>query len=136
MFGTTSWRVPSGLVMSIAMPRLIVSGSTSVGLPSTTSYATFIAGTILSACTIAYPMRCVNETLPPIVRARWALIIVRWSMASFMGTVRTLVAVGISSELSMFFAVRKGAPRRVAWVGWPVMGAGRVEKLAVCAARD
>src|SRR5660398_335787 len=39
------------------------------------------------------------------VRARWALIIVRWSMTSFMGTARTLVAVGISSELSMFFAV-------------------------------
>ncbi len=80
-------------------------------------------------------MRCVNETLPPIVRARWALIIVRWSMTSFIGTARTLVAVGISSEMSMFFAVRRGAPRNASFVGRSVTGAGRFEKLGGCAGR-
>src|SRR5664279_684450 len=80
-------------------------------------------------------MTCVNETLPPMVRARWALIIVRWSMTSFIGTARTLVAVGISSELSMFFAVRSGAPRSACRVGWSMIGAGRLEKLGGCAGR-
>ena len=36
---------------------------------------------------------------------------VRWSITSFIGTDRTLVAVGIDREVSMFFAVRMGAPR-------------------------
>ena len=51
--GTRSWRVPSSLAMSIARPRLMCTGLTSVGLPSTTSYAAFIAGMSASARTIA-----------------------------------------------------------------------------------
>ena len=58
-------------------------------------------------------MRWVNDTLPPVVRLRCMLIMVRWSITSFIGTVRTDVAVGTSSDWSMFFAVRRGAPRRV-----------------------
>ncbi len=41
----------------------------------------------------------------------------RWSMASFIGTSRTLVAVGIAREASMFVAVRSGAPRSGVRVG-------------------
>ena len=37
MLGTSSWRVPSGLGMSIARPRLTCAGTTMVGLPSMTS---------------------------------------------------------------------------------------------------
>jgi hypothetical protein len=56
-------------------------------------------------------------------------------MVSFIGTVRTLVAVGISKEMSMFFAVRIGAPRIVTFVAAAVTGAGRLPKLGASAGR-
>ena len=70
-----------------------------------------MAGCVFSACTIAKPIRCVYDTLPPRARRRWLLITTRWSISSFTGSERTLVAVGTVSEESMFFAVRAGAPR-------------------------
>ena len=43
----------------------------------------------------------------------------RWSMISFIGTLRTVVAVGIVSERSMLRAVRIGAPLSTVVVGAP-----------------
>src|SRR5918997_1793535 len=55
-------------------------------------------------------MRCVKETLPPRERLRWLLMTMRLSDSSLAGTARTEVAVGIDSELSMFFTTRAAAP--------------------------
>ena len=86
-------------------------------LPPTTSYPLFMAGTAFRAWTIAKPMRCVKEILPPRERRRWLLITIRWSISSLTGSERTLVAVETLSERSMFFAVRPGAPRSVVRTG-------------------
>ena len=51
--GTSSWRVPSGLAMSMARPRLMCAGITRFGLPSIVSKPTFISGIALSALTSA-----------------------------------------------------------------------------------
>ena len=56
-------------------------------------------------------MTCVKLTLPPRLRARWLLTTMRLSMSSLAGTARTDVAVGTSSELSMFVTTRALAPR-------------------------
>src|SRR5699024_3256049 len=56
---------------------------------------------------------------------RKLLIRVRWSITSFMGTLRTEVAVGTDSDASMFLAVRIGAPRIVVSFGWAPVGSGR-----------
>src|SRR5918998_6941464 len=58
-------------------------------------------------------MRWVKDTLPPRARARWLLMTVRLSHSSLTGTVRTLVAVGTVRLVSMFLAVRAGAPLSV-----------------------
>src|SRR3954451_3391107 len=110
--GTRSWRVPSGLAMSMASPRLMWAGVIRVGLPSMTSKPRFISGIERRALTRAQPMTWVNETLPPRARERWLLITMRLSISSFTGTDRTLVAVGTRRLASMFCAVRAGAPRR------------------------
>ena len=55
-------------------------------------------------------MRWVKETLPPRERLRWLLMTMRLSDSSLAGTARTEVAVGIDSELSMFFTTRAAAP--------------------------
>lgn len=67
----------------------------------------------LMACTIAYPMRCVKEILPPRARFRWLLMTMRLSKSSFTGTARTDVAVGSSSDRLMFFATAADGPRSV-----------------------
>src|SRR6266545_2456589 len=69
-------------------------------------------------------MMWVNDTLPPRARARWLLMTVRLSQSSFTGTERTEVAVGTLSETSMLAAVRMGAPRSTAYVGWSLARAG------------
>ena len=51
--GTSSCRVPSGFCMSIARPRLMCAGAIRFGLPSMTSYPTFISGIVRSALTSA-----------------------------------------------------------------------------------
>ncbi len=102
--------MPSSFFMSIARPRLTWAGVIRWGLPSTTSYPTFIAGIDLSARTRAKPIRWVKETLPPRARARWLLMTIRLSHSSLTGTERTLVAVGTVRLSSMFFTVRAGAP--------------------------
>src|SRR4051794_15730381 len=117
MEGTRSWRVPSGLAMSMASPRLMWAGVIRVGLPSMTSKPRFISGIERRALTRAQPMTWVNETLPPRARDRWLLITMRLSISSFTGTDRTLVAVGTRRLASMFCAVRAGAPRRTVRVG-------------------
>src|SRR5690554_6140076 len=82
-------------------------------------------GTDLSACTIAQAMMCVNETLPPLDVRRKLLMSVRWSMTSFIGMLRTEVAVGTDRDASMFFAVRMGAPRMTVYFGSAALGSGR-----------
>ena len=67
-------------------------------------------------------MRCVKETLPPTVRARWALMRARFSMRSLAGIWRWEVAVGMDSEASMCLAVARAADfktRSSSWVGAP-----------------
>src|SRR3954468_891262 len=66
------------------------------------------------ACTIAYPMRWVNEILPPRVRLRWLLMTTRLSIISLAGMARTLVAVGTSSDAFMFLTTAAAAPRSTA----------------------
>src|SRR6201996_5330292 len=122
MLGTSSWRVPSSLAMSMARPRLMWSGWTSTGLPSSSANESFIAGTAASARTTAYPIRWVNETLPPRPRLRWLLMTMRLSMSSLAGMSRTLVAVGRARLLAMLTAVRAAAPR--SRFRWPSACAG------------
>ena len=111
MLGTTSWRLPSGLARSMAMPRLTCAGLRRTGLPSTSAKAAFISGIRPTASTTAQPMRWVNETLPPRALARWLLITVRLSMRSLAGTALTLVAVGTERLASMLSTTRAATPR-------------------------
>src|SRR5688572_31419948 len=74
----------------------------------------------------AYPIRWVKLTLPPRPRARWLLITIRLSARSLAGTARTLVAVGIWIDASMFCTIRAAAPRRGTVCGpAPAGAAGR-----------
>ena len=111
MLGTSSARVPSGLDMSMARPRLTCAGVRSTGLPSRTAKPLFISGIARSALTSANPMMWVKLTLPPRERARWLLMTTRLSMSSLAGTARTLVAVGTWSEDSMLVTTRAAGPR-------------------------
>ena len=88
-------------------------GLTRVGLPSVSSYDAFMSGSVFSALTSAQPIRWVKDTLPPRARLRWLLMTIRLSISSLTGTWRTLVAVGTVRLVSMFCAVRAGAPRRI-----------------------
>src|SRR6202034_585775 len=65
----------------------------------------------------------VNEILPPRVRLSWLLITTRLSIISFAGMARTLVAVGRSSDIDMFFTTAAAAPRNT-WTWSPSPGAG------------
>src|ERR687886_616244 len=56
-------------------------------------------------------MMWVKLTLPPRARRRWLLMTMRLSIISFAGMVRTLVAVGIVSDASMFVASVFAMPR-------------------------
>jgi len=80
-------------------------------------------GNFLTACTNAYPIRCVKEILPPRVRLRWLLMTIRLSIINLAGMARTLVAVGTSSEKDMFFTTAAAAPRSTC-VSSPSAGAG------------
>src|SRR5690606_34069700 len=113
MFGTTSWRDPSLFCRSIASPKLTCSGRIWTGLPSTSVNAVFISGIAASALMIAYPIRWVNETLPPRPRFKWLLMTIRLSISNLAGIVRTLVAVGTARLASMLVAVRAAAPRNL-----------------------
>src|SRR5690349_3026807 len=53
----------------------------------------------------------VKLILPPRVRARWLLTTIRLSIIALAGTARTLVAVGISNDSAMFFAMAAAGPR-------------------------
>src|ERR1700710_1584872 len=79
----------------------------------------------MSALTRGQPMMWVELTLPPPPRARrrWLLMTIRLSIISFAGMVRTLVAVGIDSEASMFVASDFAMPRNgVTWSSLAVAG--------------
>src|SRR3954469_19905111 len=86
-------------------------------------------GNFLTACTKAYPIRCVKEILPPRVRLRWLLMTIRLSISSLAGMARTLVAVGTSSDADMVFTTAAAAPRNT-WASSPSGGGGP----EVCAA--
>src|SRR5690349_11792664 len=64
-------------------------------------------------------MRWVKLSLPPRVRWRWLLAILRLTSSSLAGTGRTLVAVGTASDAAMFFTMLAPAPR----IGSPLGGA-------------
>src|SRR5438128_1512244 len=81
-------------------------------------------------------MRWVNETLPPRARARWLLMTMRLSHSSLTGTVRTLVAVGTVRLLSMFWAVRAGAPRSGTRVGSSLASAGAAGSFSLGTGED
>ena len=98
----------------MASPRLVCAGVTTFGLPSISAKCRFMFGNLLTACTIAYPSRCVKEILPPRVRLRWLLMTVRLSIINLAGMARTLVAVGTSSEAFMFLTTAAAAPRSTA----------------------
>src|SRR3954465_8148987 len=57
-------------------------------------------------------MMWVKLTLPPRVRIRWLLRILRLTSRSRAGTCRKLVAVGTVSDCSMFCTTLAAAPRR------------------------
>src|ERR1700761_8547257 len=65
----------------------------------------------------------VNETLPPRVRLSWLLITTRLSIISLAGIARTLVAVGSSRDIDMFFTTAAAAPRNT-WTSSPSPGGG------------
>src|SRR5699024_1760805 len=111
MAATASVR-PALVFMSIARPRLIPGGVTEWGLPSISSKWLFMLGKALIAWTMAYPMRCVNEILPPCVRLRWLLITTRLSIIALAGTARTEVAVGSDSDAFMFLTIAFAGPRK------------------------
>src|SRR5947208_5917673 len=72
-----------------------------------------MAGTASSAFTTVHPIRWVNETLPPPrLDASHRLVTRRFSSSSLAGTKRNDVAVGISSDASMFVAIRAATPTR------------------------
>src|SRR5688572_18169904 len=56
-------------------------------------------------------MRWVKLSLPPLVRCRWLLAILRLTSNSLAGTGRTLVAVGTARLAAMFLTMAAPAPR-------------------------
>src|SRR5687768_11605763 len=56
-------------------------------------------------------MMWVKLSLPPRVRVRWLLAILRLTSSSFAGTGRTDVAVGTVRLAAMFFTIAEAAPR-------------------------
>ena len=107
---------------------------TTVGRPSISVKCRFITGNSASARTTANPMRWVKEIFPPRVRRSWLLITRRLSASSFAGTARTDVAVGTSSDASMFFTTIDAAPRNGVVVPSSTAGAGRAAFEALPAA--
>ena len=69
-------------------------------------------GISLSARMSAQAMTCVNDALLWPMSVRWLLMMRRFSSSAFTGIVRIVVAVGISSEASMFATILEAAPRR------------------------
>src|SRR4051794_9136857 len=93
-----------------------------------------MTGKSASARTTAKPIRWVKEILPPRVRRSWLLITRRLSASSLAGTARTDVAVGTSSDASMFFTTADAAPRSVVAVPSSAAAVGRAAREVVPAA--
>src|SRR6202020_2600832 len=72
----------------------------------------------------------VNEILPPRVRLSLLLITTRLSIISLAGIARTLVAVGRSNDIDMFFTTAAAAPRNT-WTSSPSPGADGAAGAAV-----
>src|SRR5690606_11257821 len=79
-------------------------------------------------------MRCVKEIFPPRARLRWLLMTMRLSNSSFTGSARTDVAVGSSSEASMFLATAADGPRRVTCSGPSFFASASLPSLVLPAA--
>jgi hypothetical protein len=62
-----------------------------------------------AASTIAHPMKCVNESLTP-RSASWRLNAARTAQSRPTSTSRNDVAVGMSSDASMFLSSRRAGP--------------------------
>src|SRR5437773_6306344 len=75
-------------------------------------------------------MMWVKLTLPPRLRDRWLLRILRLTSSSRAGTTRKLVAVGTARLASMLATIRAAAPR----IGWPATAGTAAAGLAGAAA--
>src|SRR5688572_28607784 len=112
--------------MSIARPRFTSSRSMRVGTPSTTVNEEFIRGWSLRALTSAHAMTWVNDAFDCPCNARWLLMTRRFSSRALTGMLRTDVAVGTVSDVSMFATIFEAAPRNATglWPGFGAAGAG------------
>src|SRR3954454_12632129 len=79
-------------------------------------------------------MMWVKLTLPPRVRIRWLLRILRLPSSSRAGTCRKLVAVGTVSDCSMFTTVLAAAPRRTVAFSGAGVSAGMLGAAALAGA--
>src|SRR5436305_3996678 len=111
MFGTSSEREPSFFSTSMARPMLTSSRSMRVGVPSLTVKAAFIRGYSFSDLTMAQAMMCVNDAFGWPLSAKWLLMTRRFSSSTLTGMLRTDVAVGTVSDVSMFATILLAAPR-------------------------
>src|SRR5947208_4258264 len=131
MTGTTRARLPSFFSTSTARPRFTPCGSRRCGFPSTSWNAWVMTGSCFAACTIAKPIRCVNETFFP--RAvSWAFSSLRRASSVSTAISRNDVAVGTDSESVMFWTRRAAGP--VMGVRPGVAGSGERGAVAVGAA--
>jgi len=68
-------------------------------------------GNCLIALTSAHAMMCVYDAFGWPVSVRWLLTTRRFSSRTLTGMLRMEVAVGMVSEISMFWAILPAAPR-------------------------
>src|SRR5437879_1809628 len=109
MTGTTRARLPSFFSTSTARPRLTPCGSRRCGLPSTSWNAWVMPGSCFAACTIAKPIRCVNEIFFPRATS-WAFSSLRRASSVSTTMSRNEVAVGTDKESVMFWTRRAAGP--------------------------
>src|SRR2546423_647848 len=109
MTGTTRARLPSFFSTSTARPRFTPCGSKRCGFPSTSWNAWVITGSCFAACTIANPIRCVNEPFFPRA-ASWAFSSLRRASSVSTTMSRNEVAVGTDNESVMFWTRRAAGP--------------------------
>src|SRR3954454_7281523 len=109
----------------MAMPRLTSSRSMRAGVVSSWTNAAFIRGNCLIAVTSAHAMMCVKDAFGCPVSVRWLLMTRRFSSRTLTGMLRMEVAVGIVSDISMFWAILPAAPRSATAVWSLGTGVGR-----------
>ncbi len=111
MFGTSSVRVPSFFVRSIATPRFTLGRFRRVAWPSTFAKPWLSCGYSSSARNTAKAIKCVYDALPRSFSPRCLLMMRRFSSSSFTGMRRSEVAVGTERLVSMFSTIFAAGPR-------------------------